>query len=423
MKIMVVGGGGREHTIVCKLKESKNVDEIYVLPGNGGIAADAVCVNIGAKDLDKICDFAVEKGIDFAVIAPDDPLVLGAVDRLNAVGVPCFGPNAAAAIIEGSKVFSKNLMKKYGIPTAAYETFTSSDEAIAYLKNSPYPIVIKADGLALGKGVTIAEDFAQAEAAVRSAMEDKVFGESGNALVIEEFMTGPEVSVLCFTDGNVVKPMVSSMDHKRIGDGDMGPNTGGMGTIAPNPFYTEDVAERCMKEIFLPTMHAMNAEGRVFRGCLYFGLMLTPNGPKVVEYNCRFGDPETQVVLPLLESDLLEVMQATAAGTLADTEVKFSDKAAACIVMASGGYPTSYKSGFEITLPETLAENERIFIAGAKAEDGKLYTSGGRVLGAVAVEQTLPEALKKAYALAERIHFENAVYRKDIGARALAKEK
>ncbi|MBR4057937.1 MAG: phosphoribosylamine--glycine ligase [Oscillospiraceae bacterium] len=423
MKIMVVGGGGREHTIVCKLKESKNVDEIYVLPGNGGIAADAVCVNIGAKDLDKICDFAVKESIDFAVVAPDDPLVLGAVDRLNAVGVPCFGPNAAAAIIEGSKVFSKNLMKKYGIPTAAYETFTSSDEAIAYLKNSPYPIVIKADGLALGKGVTIAEDFAQAEAAVRSAMEDKVFGESGNALVIEEFMTGPEVSVLCFTDGNVVKPMVSSMDHKRIGDGDTGPNTGGMGTIAPNPFYTEDVADRCMKEIFLPTMHAMNAEGRVFRGCLYFGLMLTPNGPKVVEYNCRFGDPETQVVLPLLESDLLEVMQATAAGTLADTEVKFSDKAAACIVMASGGYPTSYKSGFEITLPETLAENERIFVAGAKSENGKLYTSGGRVLGAVAVEQTLPEALKKAYALAERIHFENAVYRKDIGARALAKEK
>ncbi len=423
MKIMVVGGGGREHTIVCKLKESKNVDEIYVLPGNGGIAADAVCVNIGAKDLDKICDFAVEKGIDFAVIAPDDPLVLGAVDKLNAVGVPCFGPNAAAAIIEGSKVFSKNLMKKYGIPTAAYETFTSSDEAIAYLKNSSYPIVIKADGLALGKGVTIAEDFAQAEAAVRSAMEDKVFGESGNALVIEEFMTGPEVSVLCFTDGNVVKPMVSSMDHKRIGDGDTGPNTGGMGTIAPNPFYTEDVAERCMKEIFLPTMHAMNAEGRVFRGCLYFGLMLTPNGPKVVEYNCRFGDPETQVVLPLLESDLLEVMQATAAGTLADTEVRFSDKAAACIVMASGGYPGSYKTGFEITLPETLADNESIFVAGAKAEDGKLYTSGGRVLGAVAVEQTLPEALKKAYALAERIHFENAVYRKDIGARALAKEK
>ena len=395
MKIMVVGGGGREHTIVCKLKESKNVDEIYVLPGNGGIAADAVCVNIGAKDLDKICDFAVKESIDFAVVAPDDPLVLGAVDRLNAVGVPCFGPNAAAAIIEGSKVFSKNLMKKYGIPTAAYETFTSSDEAIAYLKNSPYPIVIKADGLALGKGVTIAEDFAQAEAAVRSAMEDKVFGESGNALVIEEFMTGPEVSVLCFTDGNVVKPMVSSMDHKRIGDGDTGPNTGGMGTIAPNPFYTEDVADRCMKEIFLPTMHAMNAEGRVFRGCLYFGLMLTPNGPKVVEYNCRFGDPETQVVLPLLESDLLEVMQATAAGTLADTEVKFSDKAAACIVMASGGYPTSYKSGFEITLPETLAENERIFVAGAKSENGKLYTSGGRVLGAVAVEQTLPEALKK----------------------------
>ncbi len=423
MKIMVVGGGGREHTIVCKLKESKNVDEIYVLPGNGGIAADAICVNIGAKDLDKICDFAVQEGIDFAVIAPDDPLVLGAVDRLNAVGVPCFGPNAAAAIIEGSKVFSKNLMKKYGIPTAAYETFTSSDEAIAYLKNSPYPIVIKADGLALGKGVTIAEDFAQAEAAVRSAMEDKVFGESGNALVIEEFMTGPEVSVLCFTDGNVVKPMVSSMDHKRIGDGDTGPNTGGMGTIAPNPFYTEDVAERCMNEIFLPTMHAMNAEGRVFRGCLYFGLMLTPNGPKVVEYNCRFGDPETQVVLPLMESDLLEVMQATAAGTLADTEVKFSDKAAACIVMASGGYPGSYKTGFEITLPETLADNESIFVAGAKAEDGKLYTSGGRVLGAVAVEQTLPEALKKAYALAERIHFENAVYRKDIGARALAKEK
>ncbi len=421
MKIMVIGGGGREHAIIKKLKENKTVESIFALPGNGGIAADAICVPIGAKDLDGIVKFATENAVDFAVVAPDDPLVLGAVDRLNAVGIPCFGPRANAAILEGSKVFSKNLMKKYNIPTAGYEVFTSSEEALAYLAGTAYPTVIKADGLALGKGVTIAANFGEAQAAIRSIMEDKIFGESGNNIVIEEFLTGPEVSVLCFTDGKTVKPMVSSMDHKRIGDGDVGPNTGGMGTIAPNPYYTPEVAELCMKEIFLPTIDAMNAEGRPFCGCLYFGLMLTPNGPKVIEYNCRFGDPETQVVLPLLKSDLLTVMQATANGTLAETEVVFSDGAAACVVMASEGYPLKYQSGYPITLPADLAADEDIYVAGAKKEGDTLLTAGGRVLGAVAVRDTLKQALDGAYALVDRIHFENAVYRKDIGARALQK--
>ena len=334
MKLLVVGGGGREHAIIKKLKENPAVEEIFALPGNGGIAADATCVNIGAKDLDGIVAFAKENAVDYAVVAPDDPLVLGCVDALEAAGVPCFGPRKNAAVIEGSKVFSKDLMKKYGIPTAAYEVFTSPEEALRFLETAPVPTVIKADGLALGKGVTVAMTREEARAAVREIMEDKKFGASGDRIVIEEYLEGPEVSVLSFTDGNVVVPMVSSMDHKRAGDGDTGPNTGGMGTVAPNPYYTDVVAAECMEKIFLPTIRAMKAEGREFRGCLYFGLMITKNGPKVIEYNCRFGDPETQVVLPLLESDLLTVMQAVTAGKLAETEVKFRD-ANACCVMGS----------------------------------------------------------------------------------------
>ncbi len=422
MRIMVVGGGGREHTIVKKLKESKRADEIFVLPGNGGISLDAVCVDIKATDIEGIVSFAKENNIDFAVVAPDDPLVLGAVDALNEIGIQCFGPNKAAAIIEGSKVFSKNLMKKYNIPTATYEVFDDTEKALTYLENTTYPTVIKADGLALGKGVVIAETKAEAVEAIHSIMEDKIFGNSGNNIVIEEFLTGPEVSVLCFTDGKTVKPMISSMDHKRIGDGDTGPNTGGMGTIAPNPYYTNDIAKICMDTIFIPTINAMNSENRTFKGCLYFGLMLTPNGPKVIEYNCRFSDPETQVVLPLLQSDLLEIMIACSCGTLDKTEVKFSEKSAACVVMASNGYPKKYESGFEIALPESLADNEYVFIAGAKTDNGKLLTAGGRVLGAVAVESNLKTALSSAYNLVSKIDFENAVYRKDIGVRALKAE-
>ena len=418
MKIMVVGGGGREHAIIKKLKENKAVTEIYALPGNGGIARDAVCVDVGAKDIDAIVAFAVEKGIDYAVVAPDDPLVLGCVDALEAKGIPCFGPRANAAIIEGSKVFSKDLMKKYGIPTAAYEVFDDMDAALKYLETAPIPTVIKADGLALGKGVIIAMTREEAYDAVRSMMGDKVFGKSGDHIVIEEFLTGPEVSVLSFTDGKTVVPMVSSMDHKRAGDNDTGLNTGGMGTVAPNPYYTREIAEECMKTIFLPTINAMNAEGRTFRGCLYFGLMLTPKGPRVIEYNCRFGDPETQVVLPLLESDLLTVMQATTNGTLADTEVKFSDGHACCVIMASKGYPQSYDKGFEMTIPEDIADN--VYVAGAAIKDGKLVTAGGRVLGATAVADSLANAVKGAYALVDRISFDNAYYRHDIGARALA---
>ena len=418
MKIMVVGGGGREHAIIKKLKENKEVTEIYALPGNGGIARDAVCVDVGAKDIDAIVVFAVEKGIDYAVVAPDDPLVLGCVDALEAKGIPCFGPRANAAIIEGSKVFSKDLMKKYGIPTAAYEVFDDMDAALRYLETAPIPTVIKADGLALGKGVIIAMTREEAYDAVRSMMGDKVFGKSGDHIVIEEFLTGPEVSVLSFTDGKTVVPMVSSMDHKRAGDNDTGLNTGGMGTVAPNPYYTREIAEECMKTIFLPTINAMNAEGRTFRGCLYFGLMLTPKGPRVIEYNCRFGDPETQVVLPLLESDLLTVMQATTNGTLADTEVKFSDGHACCVIMASKGYPQSYDKGFEMTIPEDIADN--VYVAGAAIKDGKLVTAGGRVLGATAVADSLANAVKDAYALVDRISFDNAYYRHDIGARALA---
>lgn len=418
MNIMVVGGGGREHAIIKKLRKSKNVDKIYALPGNGGIAADAECIDIGAKDIDAIVDFAKNNNIDFAVVAPDDPLVLGAVDALEAIGIPAFGPKKNAAIIEGSKIFSKNLMKKYGIPTAAYEVFEDMNSALAYLDNAPIPTVIKADGLALGKGVVIAMTRDEAKAAVRSMMEEKMFGESGSKIVIEEFLEGPEVSVLSFTDGKIVVPMVSSMDHKRALDGDKGLNTGGMGTIAPNPVYTKEIADRCMNEIFLPTIKAMNEEGREFRGCLYFGLMITKDGPKVIEYNCRFGDPETQVVLPLLESDLLDIMIKTSKGELSESDVKFSDGAAACVVVASEGYPGSYDKGYEITLPENPSDTE-IYVAGAQLKDGKLVNSGGRVLGVSSTAATLEEALKKAYAGAEKVCFKNAFYRRDIGAKAM----
>ena len=422
MKIMVVGGGGREHAIIKKLKENKTVTEIYALPGNGGIARDATCINIGAKDIEKIVEFAVSNGIDYAVVAPDDPLVLGAVDALEERGIPCFGPRANAAIIEGSKVFSKNLMKKYNIPTAAYEVFDDMAAALEYLESAPIPTVIKADGLALGKGVIIAMTRDEARDAVRSMMQDRVFGASGDHVVIEEFLSGPEVSVLSFTDGKTIVPMVSSMDHKRAGDNDTGLNTGGMGTVAPNPHYTPEIAERCMKEIFLPTVAAMNAEGRTFKGCLYFGLMLTSDGPKVIEYNCRFGDPETQVVLPLLKSDLLTVMQAVTGGTLADSPVEFDNKNACCVIMASKGYPTHYEKGFALTIPQEISNT--VYVAGAAQKGDTLVTSGGRVLGATAVADTLEGAIDSAYGMVKQIHFENAYYRKDIGKRALsAKEE
>ena len=416
MKIMVVGGGGREHAIIKKLKENKDITEIFALPGNGGMAEDATLVAVKATDIEGIVDFAKANAIDYAVVAPDDPLVLGAVDALTEIGIPCFGPNKAAAIIEGSKVFSKNLMKKYGIPTAQYEVFSDITAALNYLETAPIPTVIKADGLALGKGVIIAMTRDEAKEAVRSMMEDKVFGESGSNVVVEEFLTGPEVSVLSFTDGKTVVPMISSMDHKRAKDNDEGLNTGGMGTVAPNPYYTPEIAEICMKEIFLPTIEAMNAEGRTFKGCLYFGLMLTPNGPKVIEYNCRFGDPETQVVLPLLESDLLTVMKATTEGTLAETEVKFADKHACCVIMASDGYPQKYQSGFEIRIADEVKDS--VYVAGAKIEDGILKTAGGRVLGVTAVEETLEKAIDSSYAKVQKVSFGNAYYRKDIGKKA-----
>ena len=418
---MVVGGGGREHAIIKKLKENKDVEKIYALPGNGGIAADAECVDIGAKDIEAIVEFAKNNAIDYAVVAPDDPLVLGAVDALEEIGVPCFGPRANAAIIEGSKVFSKNLMKKYNIPTAKYEVFDDMEKALAYIAEAPIPTVIKADGLALGKGVIIAFTREEAEAAVRSMMADHVFGKSGDHIVIEEFLEGPEVSVLSFTDGKTVVPMVSSMDHKRALDNDKGLNTGGMGTVAPNPYYTDEIAKRCMKEIFLPTINAMNAEGRTFKGCLYFGLMITKDGPKVIEYNCRFGDPETQVVLPLLESDLLTVMQATTNETLSETEIKFSDKNACCVIMASDGYPAHYEKGYEITISDDVKDN--VYVAGAAIKNGKLVTNGGRVLGVTAVDNTLKDAIKSAYTLTEKVSFGNAYYRRDIGRRALMAEE
>ncbi len=417
MNILLVGGGGREHAIIKKLNENKNIKKIYALPGNGGMIDDAECVAIGVKDINGIVEFAKCHDIDYAVVAPDDPLVLGAVDALQEIGIPCFGPNKAAAIIEGSKVFSKNLMKKYNIPTAGYEVFGNAEDALKYIETADIPIVVKADGLALGKGVIIAETREQAVDAIRSIMEDKMFGDSGNNIVIEEFLTGPEVSVLSFTDGTTVVPMISSMDHKRALDGDCGLNTGGMGTIAPNPYYTEEIAKECMDTIFLPTVNAMKAEGREFRGCLYFGLMLTPKGPKVIEYNCRFGDPETQVVLPLLESDLLTVMQSVTNGTLAETEVKFSQKHAACVVMASKGYPQSYDSGFELKIEDEVKNTT--FVAGAKISNDKLVTAGGRVLGVTAVGNTLEEAITNAYKNTEKVHFDNSFMRSDIGAKAL----
>ena len=419
MKILVVGSGGREHAIIKALKRNPAAEAVYALPGNGGIAADAVCVPVGAKDIAGITAFAKENGIDYAVVAPDDPLVLGAVDALEEIGVPCFGPRKNAAIIEGSKAFSKELMKKYGIPTARYETFDSAEKAESYIDSLPEGnIVVKADGLALGKGVIIAESREEAKTAVREMMLDGKFGESGRRVVIEEFLTGPEVSVLSFTDGESVVPMISSMDHKRAHDGDEGLNTGGMGTIAPNPYYTDAIAAECMEKIFLPTIHAMNAEGRTFKGCLYFGLMLTKDGPKVIEYNCRFGDPETQVVLPLLTSDLLEIMLAVRGGCLKEDMVRFRKGASCCVVLASDGYPKKYETGFAITMPE-LGANEDIYVAGARLADGKLLTSGGRVLGAVATADTLKEAIAHAYAVADKIHFENAYMRRDIGQRAL----
>ena len=419
MKLLVIGGGGREHAIIKKLKENKSVTEIYALPGNGGIASDATCVPIGAKDIDGIVAFAKDKAIDYAVVAPDDPLVLGAVDALNAIGIPCFGPDANAAIIEGSKVFSKNLMKKYHIPTASYEVFTDMNAALAYLDTAEIPTVVKADGLALGKGVIIAQTREEAKAAVRSMMEDKIFGQSGSQIVIEEFLTGPEVSVLSFTDGETVVPMISSMDHKRALDNDQGLNTGGMGTIAPNPYYTDEIAKECMETIFLPTIRAMKAEGRTFRGCLYFGLMLTPKGPRVIEYNCRFGDPETQVVLPLLKSDLLTIMQATTNGTLDKVDVSFSDESACCVIVASKGYPSKYDNGFPITLPADDAKST-VYVAGAKLDDqGQLVSAGGRVLGVTAIADTLENAITAAYAKTAQVKFENGYHRSDIGARAM----
>ena len=422
MNLLVVGGGGREHAMIKKLRENSEVETIYALPGNGGIAADAVCVpEIGAKDIGAIVDFAVSHGVDFAVVAPDDPLALGCVDRLHEAGIPCFGPDAKAARIEASKVFSKNLMKQYGIPTADYRVFDDPAKALEYLRGADFPIVIKADGLALGKGVLIPQNLSEAEDAVKSIMEDKVFGASGNEIVVEEFLTGPEVSVLAVTDGTAIVPMVSSMDHKRAGEGDTGLNTGGMGTIAPNPCYTPETAKICMETIFLPTLAAMRAEGCPFKGCLYFGRMLTPKGPKVIEYNCRFGDPETQVVLPLLKTDLLTVMRAVESETLGQLTVEWRSGAAACVILASGGYPGHYEKGKAITLPDTLPENVTVYHAGdALTAEGALVTSGGRVLGVTATADTLEEALRDAYAAAGTIDFEGKYLRRDIGRRALS---
>ena len=417
MKVLVVGGGGREHAIIKKLKENKSVEKIWALPGNGGIALDAECHPVKATDIDGIVAFAKENKPDYAVVAPDDPLVMGCVDALTNIGVPCFGPDAKAAIIEGSKVFSKDLMKKYDIPTARYQTFDNIKDALYYLESAPIPTVIKADGLALGKGVVIAETREDAVAAVKSMMEDHKFGASGDNIVIEEFLEGPEVSVLSFTDGKTVVPMVSSMDHKRAADGDTGLNTGGMGTIAPNPYYTDEVAARCMEEIFLPTMNAMNAEGRTFKGCLYFGLMITADGPKVIEYNCRFGDPEAQVVLPLLDSDLLTIMQAVTEERLSEVEVKWKDGSACCVIAASDGYPVSYEKGYEIEIPEEVIPY--VYVAGASDDGGKLVTNGGRVLGVTAVRPTLSEAIEASYDMLDRIEFANKYYRADIGQRAL----
>lgn len=418
MNILVIGSGGREHAIIRKLKESPKTEKLWCAPGNGGIAADAECVAINAMDIDGVVDFAKKNAVDLVFVAPDDPLAAGMVDALEKEGIRAFGPRANAAIIESSKVFSKNLMKKYGIPTADYAVFSDPKEVVEYVeKRGKFPVVIKADGLALGKGVIIAQNFDEAKDAVHTIMEDKVFGASGNNVVVEEFLTGPEVSVLAFTDGKTLRPMVSSKDHKRALDGDKGLNTGGMGTISPNPYYTNEIADECMKTIFLPTVKAMQAEGRPFKGCLYFGLMLTPDGPKVIEYNARFGDPETQVVLPMMEGDLLRAMIATREGTLAQADFSTRDGFAACVVMASGGYPGSYPKGIEIHGLDAngQAEGVTVYHAGTKLEDGKFLTNGGRVLGVTALGDTLEQALSRAYAGVEAISFEGAMYRKDIG--------
>ncbi len=419
MNILVIGGGGREHAIIKKIKENEKVDKIYALPGNAGMDGDATCVDISATDIPAIANFATENNIDYAIVSPDDPLVLGLVDVLEEKGIPCFGPKKNAAIIEGSKVFSKNLMKKYGIPTASYETFSDPKDAVKYIETAKFPTVIKADGLALGKGVIIANTKTEALDAINSIMTEKKFGESGNNIVIEEFLEGVEVSLLAFTDGKTLIPMVSAMDHKLSGDGDTGTNTGGMGSIAPNTYYTEEISKICMKDIFLPTMNAMNSEGRKFKGCLYFGLMLTAQGPKVIEYNCRFGDPETQAILPLLKSDLLTIMQAVTAETLSETEVVFEDKSACCVVMASSGYPISYEKGYEIQCPENIKPN--IYFAGGVRKGGKLLTNSGRVLGVTAIGASLKEAVTQAYEVVHQIHFDNEYYRTDIGAKALKK--
>lgn len=425
MKVLVVGGGGREHALVRKIKESKKVDEIFCTPGNGGISYDAKCFDVAATDIDGVVNLAKEIKADLVVVAPDDPLVAGMVDALNEAGFKTFGPRANAAIIEGSKVFSKELMQKYNIPTAEYKVFDNAEEAIEYIKErNEFPTVIKADGLALGKGVIIPENLEDAIAGVKEIMEDKIFGASGNNIVVEEFLTGPEVSVLAFTDGKCVKPMVSSMDHKRALDGDKGLNTGGMGTVSPNPYYTQEVANECMDKIFMPTINAMNNEGRTFKGCLYFGLMITPKGPKVIEYNCRFGDPETQVVLPRLKTDIVDIFEAIDNETLSDLDVEWSDDACACVIMASGGYPKSYPKGIEITgLSNGQLDGVTVYHAGTKLQDNKLVTSGGRVLGVTALGDTLENALKKSYDAVEKIHFEGAHYRRDIGKRALEANK
>lgn len=425
MKVLVVGGGGREHALVRKIKESKKVDEIFCTPGNGGISYDAKCFDVAATDIDGVVNLAKEIKADLVVVAPDDPLVAGMVDALNEAGFKTFGPRANAAIIEGSKVFSKELMQKYNIPTAEYKVFDNAEEAIDYIKErNEFPTVIKADGLALGKGVIIPENLDDAIAGVKEIMEDKIFGASGNNIVVEEFLTGPEVSVLAFTDGKCVKPMVSSMDHKRALDGDKGLNTGGMGTVSPNPYYTQEVAKECMDKIFMPTINAMNNEGRTFKGCLYFGLMITPKGPKVIEYNCRFGDPETQVVLPRLKTDIVDIFEAIDNETLSDLDVEWSDDACACVIMASGGYPKSYPKGIEITgLSNGQLDGVTVYHAGTKLQDNKLATSGGRVLGVTALGDTLENALKKSYDAVEKIHFEGAHYRRDIGKRALEANK
>lgn len=421
MKVLVVGGGGREHALIRKIKESARVDAIASCPGNGGISYDAECYNVSATDIDGVVALAKEIKADFVVVAPDDPLVAGMVDALNEAGFATFGPKANAAIIEGSKVFSKDLMLKYNIPTAEYKVFDKAEDVIAYItEKNEFPTVIKADGLALGKGVIIPENLEDAVKGVKEIMEDKIFGASGNNVVVEEFLTGPEVSVLAFTDGKCVKPMVSSMDHKRALDGDKGLNTGGMGTVSPNPYYTDEIAEQCMNEIFIPTIEAMNKEGRTFKGCLYFGLMITPKGPKVIEYNCRFGDPETQVVLPRLKTDIMDIFDAINNETLSDLDIEWSDEACACVVIASGGYPKSYPKGLEITgLENGQADGVTVYHAGTAVKDGKLVTAGGRVLGVTALGADLQQALDTAYSAVDKIDFENKHFRKDIGQRAL----